>query len=177
MVQFHFRTSDGPSVGPIGSEEFRQRQEAGEIDDATMVWRSGMVDWLTYADLRAFDQRASEPQPPKRPATPAKKIKAEVGTTIKAGFCACASCRQEWPETLLTAVDGKRICGNCQNLQKEQRKDTRRKAGAGTGVGAWALILLAIVCAGCLTYKVNRYGVRLPKEPVKELTAPSTFGR
>lgn len=170
MVQYHFRTSDGPSLGPIDADEFRQRQEAGEIDDATMVWRSGMVDWLKYADLRAADERVALPQPPPLPTPPVKKkAKAESKPTVRAGFSACASCHQEWPDTLLAEIDRKRICGNCQNLKKEREKDNRRKAGAGTGLGAWALIIMAIVCTACLIYKVNRYGVRLPKEPVKEL--------
>src|SRR2546430_7528857 len=41
-----------------GVDEFRQRQEAGEVNDETMVWRSGMLNWMSYAALRADEERA-----------------------------------------------------------------------------------------------------------------------
>lgn len=176
MVEYHFRTSDGPSLGPISVDEFRQRQEAGEINDETMVWRSGLTDWMTYAALQAVEQRAAEPKPAKAPRQPVKKA-TEAGSAPRAGFLACGSCGQEWPEALLSPEDGKQICGNCVNRNKQDIKEGRRKAGAGTGMGAWALIILAVVCAGCLWYKVSHYGIRLPKGPVKELSAPATYGK
>lgn len=176
MVLYHFKTSEGPDLGPISLEEFRQRQEAGEINDDTMVWRSGLTDWMTNAALRAADERAAQAVPAKAAPRPARKA-ASAKVEPRPGFFACGSCKQEWPEGLLSEEGGQKICGNCLNIKKRQAKEGRQKAGAGTGIGAWALIILAVVCAGCLYYKVSHYGVRLPKERTQELSAPSTYGK
>jgi hypothetical protein len=176
MVLYHFKTSDGPDLGPISPEDFRQRQESGEINDETMVWRSGLTDWMTYAALRAADERAAQPKPAGSSPPPLKKA-ASAKAEPRAAFFACGSCQQEWPEGLLSEEGGQKICGNCLNLKKQRAREGRQKAGAGTGRGAWALIILAVVCAGCLWYKVSHYGIRLPKEPVKELSAPATYGK
>src|SRR5436190_19565441 len=100
MVQYHFRTKEGPSLGPIGADEFQQRLEAGDISDETMVWRSGMLDWTTYADLRAKEERAKLPPPlpgTVPPPLPAKESHhSSARPTVQ--FIACASCGQDWPE-------------------------------------------------------------------------------
>ncbi len=178
MVQYHFRLSDGPDLGPIGAEEFQRRQEAGEINDETMVWRSGMVDWTTYAKLRAIELRAAQPPaklPPPPPPLPGKAAAKTAAPGVKR--IPCGVCGQEWPESLLTLQEGQHTCGNCQNKKKQEMKEGRSRKTASNGVGAWLLMIMAVVCAGCLAYKVSHYGIRLPKGKVQELTAPSTYGK
>lgn len=177
MLQYHFRTSEGPALGPIGVDEFQQRLVAGEINDETMVWRSGMVDWTTYSALRALEQPAARAAAVQPPPLPVKKEATRTPVKSVTDFQACGLCGQKWPISLLTKEGGQQICGNCVNHKKQEMKDGRKKAGAGTGMGAWALMILAVVCAGCLAYKVSHYGIRLPKGPVQELTAPSTYGK
>src|SRR5215218_9975442 len=101
MVQYYFKVSDGPDLGPMGADEFQQRHQAGEINDETMVWRSGMVDWKTYGALRAAEERAAQPQAAKPPPLPREKP-LRAGSPPRAGFLACGLCTQEWPETLLS---------------------------------------------------------------------------
>jgi hypothetical protein len=176
MVLYHFKTSEGSGLGPIDINEFRQRHEAGEITDETLVWRSGLADWMTYGALRAIEQRAAQPRPTEPPPLPAK-VARRTAAPSSADFMPCGVCGQEWPGSLLFLEHGRKICGPCQHGQKENLKKRRLKKGAGNGIGAWALMILAIVCAGCLAYKVSRYGIRLPKGPVQELTAPATYGK
>lgn len=175
-LQYHFKTNEGPDLGPIGVEEFQQRCEAGEINDDTMVWRSGLTDWMPYSSLRAAEQRAAQ-TPPAVSRAPSAKKKPVAAPGPRPGFLACGSCAQEWPEGLLFAENGQRICGNCQARQKEALKNGRLKKASSTGGKAWFLIILAIVCTGCLVYKVSHYGIRLPKEKMQELSAPATYGK
>jgi len=174
MVEYHFRSSEGPPVGPIGVDEFRQRQEAGEVNDETMVWRSGMLNWMSYAALRADEERATVARTTQPPARPAKAAATTVPVRAK-GILPCGMCGQEWPESLLTVEDGQQICGNCVNRKKKEMKDGV-KVRPSTGKGAWACIILAVVCAGCLYYKVSHYGIGPPMK-AKELTEAAKYGR
>lgn len=173
MVQYYFKVSDGPSLGPMGADEFRQRQEAGEIDDRTMVWRSGMVEWSTYATLRSSETAAS----PSSKAPIRKEKTSSAAASPRPGFLACAACGQEWAEALLFTEGKRQICGNCQTRLKEAAENGRPKAGAGTSMTAWFFIALAIVSTACLTYKLMHPGPPQPRQKVAELSAPATYGK
>jgi len=176
MVQYFFRPSEGPSLGPIDAEEFRQRQDAGEINDETMVWRSGMTDWTTFASMRAQEQLAAQPKPAVAAPPPVPKKTVTAAVAPAKGFLACGTCKQDWPESLLTVEDGKKICGNCLNRKRKEMKDGRPKASAASGVGAWACMIIAVICAGCLYYKVSHYGIGPPMK-AKEFTEKAKYGR
>jgi len=146
MVQYHFRTKEGPSLGPIGAEEFRQRVDAGDIADDTAVWRSGMLDWTTYADLRAFEERAAQPPPLPASVPPPLPVQAKESHHAAARpavqFLACGTCGQDWPEHLLTVQGPKPICGNCIRREGENAKygKLQNKATAvSSGWGKWLL--------------------------------------
>jgi len=144
MVQYHFRTSAGPSLGPIEAEEFQQRQEAGEIRDETMVWRSGLAEWTTYAALRSLDERVAQPRTTVPPPLPVKKVASAAPRAVQ--FLTCSGCGKQWPESLLFLEGSRRICGNCQRQQKEKLKSGQRSAGGSLGV--WALKWAGIVLLG-----------------------------
>jgi len=179
MVQYYFKVSDGPNLGPMGAEEFRQRQEAGEVEDGTMVWRSGMAAWSTYAALRAAelpgDTAASKASPPPLPIRKAQSTPA--APSPRAGFLACSACGLEWPEALLFTEGSRRICGNCQNRRKENAEKGRKRPGAGTSLTAWFFIAVAIISAGCLTYRITHPGPPASKSRTQELTAPMKYGK
>jgi len=175
MPDYYFKPSDGADVGPIGVEEFRQRQETGEIAGGTMVWRSGMVEWATCDALCAAERSAA--QPPKLPVPVAPMKARSPDNSPRAGFHPCGSCGLEWPEGLLFPHGRQRICGNCQNRQEAQAKIGRRTEATGNGFTAWFLIAGSIVCAGCLAYKIAHPGPPVPHQRAQELTAPATYGR
>jgi hypothetical protein len=152
MVQYHFRTNEGPSLGPIDVDEFRQRQEAGEINDDTMVWRSGMADWTNYANLRALEQKAAEPRRAEPPPLP---VKAASTASRSVQFLPCGTCNQEWPEHLLEMRGSKHMCGNCRRRHAEEVKKAKLQnsaSGVSSGWGMWILktMALAAVCGGLL---------------------------
>ena len=155
MVQYHFRTKEGPSLGPIGSDEFQQRLEAGDISDETMVWRSGMLDWTTYADLRAKEERAKLPPPlpgSVPPPLPAKESH-HAASRPAVQFIACGICGQDWPENLLNPHGNKHICGNCIRKQGDNLKKARlqnKATGVSAEWGKWfvKVLLMALVIGG-----------------------------
>jgi hypothetical protein len=174
MAQYFLKGSNGPDVGPMEVEEFQKRLVAGEIQDRTMVWRSGMGDWMTYAALCAAEKCAASasPQASPAPASPRKEASAAAAApTCK--FLACGSCGQEWPESLIFAG----ICGNCQNRQKAEADKGRKVAGAGTSLTAWFFIALSIIGVVGITYRIIHPLPPAPKGKVKEFTEPAKYGR
>ena len=147
MVQYHFRTKEGPSLGPIGADEFRQRLDAGDIDDETMVWRSGMIEWMTYAALRAREQQSAQARvvPPSRSQV---KAAAPAAAPRDSQFLRCSSCGQDWPKGLLTQEGDLQVCGNCQRSRAEAIKSGRpnRIPGGRAKVVTWISIGI-ISCA------------------------------
>jgi hypothetical protein len=146
MVQYHFKTAEGPSLGPIEDGEFKQRLQAGEINDQTMVWRSGMVEWTTFAALRARDEQAAKLPPP----LPGKAV-AHQASPAAVKFLACGTCGQDWPESLLSMEGSKPICGNCQRRERDNFKQNQLKNGVGRS-NPWVVWLkwvsFAILLAG-----------------------------
>lgn len=179
MVQYHFRTKEGPSLGPIGADEFRQRLDAGDIDDETMVWRSGMLDWTTYANLRTLEQRDAQPPPLPGAVPPSLPVQQSHHAAARpvAKFIACASCGQDWPENLLNLHGSKHVCGNCVRSQKDLFKNGQLKnkaTGVSSGWGAWLVKVLAIgiIICGLIFVRLwlrseTRKGKRLLRQQVE----------
>lgn len=144
MVQYHFKTKEGSSVGPINADEFRQHLETGAITDATMVWRSGLIDWTTYGALRAFDeemarQRATPPPLPVRqtsqepaPLADARQGKASPKVT-SAPVCA-------------SPASG--TAGGTSGIN--QSPNGEPKKGGGWVVQALGMVAVVVVCCGML---------------------------
>ena len=179
MAQYFCKVRNGPDLGPLSTDEFQQRLEAGEIQDETMVWRSGMGDWSTYRALCAAE-KAVAPASPQASATPASPRKAKAKRRVprppgteRPKFLACGACGQEWPDTLLFAG----ICGNCKNRQKAEADKGKKAAGAGTGLIGWFFIALAIVSVVAMAYRIVHPLPPAPKEKVKELTEPAKYGK
>lgn len=178
MVQYHFRTKEGPSLGPIGADEFRRHLEAGDISDETMVWRSGMLDWITYADLRAIEKHATEPPPLPSQIPPPLPVKESHHAVARPKFIACASCGQEWPENLLNLHGGKHVCGNCVRTQKDtfkkvQHKNTKSEVSGGWVVWLLKVLLIAAVIGGAIFVRSwlrseNRKGMRILRQQYEQ---------
>ena len=173
MAQYFVKVSNGPDLGPMETDEFQRRVAAGEIQDGTMIWRSGMGDWLTYAALCAADKCAAtaSPQASATSANPRKASPAAVPPKPK--FLACGSCGEEWPDTLLFAG----ICGNCQNRQKGEADKGKKIPGAGTSLTGWIFIAVSIASAVGLAYRIVHPLPPPPKGKVKEFTEPAKYGR
>src|SRR5687768_5922267 len=54
-----YRDSRKQQVGPIEEDSFLKLVDDGVIHDSTEVWRSGVRDWMPYADLKKHDAIAT----------------------------------------------------------------------------------------------------------------------
>jgi hypothetical protein len=74
-MQWYYSKS-GSQHGPISQEVMRSKISSGEIYQSDLVWREGMVDWLTVA-------RVPELAVVARPATSLIPLVAENGNTAQ----------------------------------------------------------------------------------------------
>jgi hypothetical protein len=202
MVKYHFRTKNGPEVGPIEADEFRQRVEAGEIVDDTTVWRSGLVNWTNYAGLRAFEEDLARKKaaPPPLPADAKPQLAGHHGAAPQpVRFVKCVACEKEWPENLTILLAGKPLCGNCQRRKAEdpkyaklvakavpQHSSPSSKAGAVDGAGspakrglppwlgqALTMIAVPVLCCGILFGVMWLRYIAKSKAPTPSMTMSS----
>ena len=59
MIEWYYCDAHCQEVGPLSAAEFEVCVAVGEIQPETPVWRSGLVDWTTFAALRADARGAS----------------------------------------------------------------------------------------------------------------------
>lgn len=151
MIEYHFKTTEGPNIGPIAADDFQKRIAAGEIANDTMVWRSGMIEWFTFAQLRAADENAAKPPVAEPPPLLAVVDAAEApDPAIRPAFRNCSLCEQQWPENLLRQFGLKHVCGICQRTKQEELKKSKLRthaSGVSSGWGSWFIQTAAIAFA------------------------------
>jgi uncharacterized RDD family membrane protein YckC len=91
-----FYAKDGQPAGPVDENEFDRLIAAGEVNNTTLVWRSGLPDWRPYAELRppiappplpVVDDPVAvtgEPETAAPPASTGKRV--TDGVPLYAGF-------------------------------------------------------------------------------------------
>ena len=168
MVQYHFRTKEGPSVGPINTDEFRQHLEAGEITDATMVWRSGLIDWTNYAALRAFEEEMARKRATP-PPLPARQVHHEGKPQEAVKHDKAVPVLKSGPASTSNAA------GNGTNAS---HPILRSKARGGWVGQALTMVAVLVVCCGVLLgalwlrYIVSK-GNRAVQQEVKFTSLPA----
>mgnify|MGYP003352724480 CR=1 FL=1 len=59
QVQY-FLGIEGEQKGPFSHSEIFQMLSAGEINDETQIWTSGMADWVSVGSLDLFKPSVSD---------------------------------------------------------------------------------------------------------------------
>ncbi|MEP2774875.1 MAG: GYF domain-containing protein [Luteolibacter sp.] len=62
MTQWHY-TKMGLQQGPVPEDELRTKIRRGEIGDSTLVWREGMAEWLSLAQVSELQTDAPKVEP------------------------------------------------------------------------------------------------------------------
>jgi uncharacterized membrane protein len=88
-----YYVEDGKRAGPITESDFRQLVSSGRITQKTLVWTSGMANWVAYGSL------------PNTPPAP-------VATTVAPGIC--RECGRLFPRQDMVSYEGSMICAECK---------------------------------------------------------------
>ena len=94
-----YYVSDGQQRGPVDEEAFALLVRAGDVTGATLVWRSGMSEWLPYA--------AAAGGPGAR----------------------CAYCGKPFPADELVDFSGTRVCAVCKPVFVQKYAENAQAAG------------------------------------------------
>ena len=63
-----FYAYQGQRAGPVDDDEFARLVGNGTVADQTLVWRSGMADWLPFGQVRATPPTGEPAAGPSSPA-------------------------------------------------------------------------------------------------------------
>lgn len=69
-MQWYY-ANDGRRQGPVPHDEFERLVRSGAVVDDTLVWRQGMNQWQTLAEVKAADPGLIAEAPPPLPEPPA----------------------------------------------------------------------------------------------------------
>lgn len=53
MNQWYYADAQRRQIGPVPASELVQLHQAGQVDDATLVWREGLANWQPLGTVRA----------------------------------------------------------------------------------------------------------------------------
>ncbi len=104
----------GQQHGPVSEVELEALVRSGQIADATLVWRPGLVNWQSYGALRAGGA-----PPPILSASPSG---------------VCSVCLQAFPPDGLVELLGKQVCAACKPAVVQ---GLREGVMVGGGGGLW----------------------------------------
>ncbi len=120
-----YYVKDGAASGPISDEDFASQLRTGSILPTTLVWRSGMTEWLSASSVA--DEIA------RRTATPTARVTASdeypmasapAGVASKTppvlpGFF-CTYCGNIIPADQLVRIGGRNVCAACKPRYVQQ---------------------------------------------------------
>jgi hypothetical protein len=110
-----FYALNGQQVGPVSESQFEALIRAGTINNTTLVWRNGLVEWQPLQMIHA-----GAPSP--------EAVSPASSPTLSAGAATqyCAECRRTFPESELVFLNRAWVCAGCKPVFVQ-----RLKEGAG----------------------------------------------
>lgn len=136
-----YYTEGDRRVGPVTEEEFRGLVASGTVADSTLVWQSGMADWVAYGTVR------TAPPPP-----------AESGGIP--GYVTCVECGQSFPQDEVIQYLGSNVCASCKPVFFQRVKEGGDLPGEFVYGGFW-IRFAAKILDGIIT-SVPTYAVMIP---------------
>ncbi len=125
-----FYALNGQQAGPVDDAELDRLVEVGTIENTTLVWYSGMAQWLPYAEAR-------------------RTVPALAGVAGGVGEAQCSQCAAVLPADEIVQVDGLAVCANCKPLLLQRLSEgiPLRSAvqGAPVYAGFWIRVGAAIL--------------------------------
>ena len=100
-----YYADQGQQVGPVEETELAQLEQAGKINDETLVWRAGLADWLPYREVKpkTVHSLSTPPPAPPRPAPTSTEV-------------VCTECGHIFPIEETIRHGEARLCANCKPI-------------------------------------------------------------
>jgi uncharacterized RDD family membrane protein YckC len=125
----------GQQAGPVSDEQLDELRRAGNVTDATLVWREGMAEWQPLGQVR--------PAPPGSP--PPTVTHATFPATSSPG-AVCAECRQLFAISDMIRHGDAYICAGCKPIfMQKLAEGARIETGALNYAGFWIRVAAKIV--------------------------------
>jgi len=140
---------DGRPVGPMAEELMRRLQQTGRVGPGTMVWRQGMAQWQTWAQV----QLTLAPAAAATGITIGGTSAADGGASPAADTEVCCQCGRTCPQGDVLIFGEKPVCAACKPYFLERLREgvlvltDAQNAFAGFWVRTVALMLDWIILA------------------------------
>ncbi len=125
-----FYAYQGQRAGPANDEEFARLVSDGTVVETTLVWHSGMPDWMPFAQARAIPLApppGAAGDPTANPSSPAA-----FGGVYQAQ---CSQCGRVFPADEVIRLEGFNVCAACKPLLIQKIRQ-----GMSPAVGAYGVM-------------------------------------
>jgi uncharacterized RDD family membrane protein YckC len=133
-------------IGPLTNEQMNDALQDGKITANTLIWRTGLKDWMSYKDyLQMISPQKTPPQQESvsaRPLTDAEPMEAEPApkralSQPTAGSKQCAQCKRSFSTEDMIRYGQSYICANCKPLFVQKLKEGAPTATSLRYAGFW----------------------------------------
>ncbi len=120
-----FYAYQGQRAGPVEDDEFARLVGNGTVGESTLVWHSGMPDWMPFSQARATVPTLPPSADGLAPATvPGGVAQAQ-----------CSQCGRVFPADDVIRLEGFNVCAECKPLLLQKMRQ-----GISPGYGAWGAL-------------------------------------
>ena len=117
-----FYAHQGQRAGPVDDAEFARLVGDGIIAERTLVWHSGMPDWLPFAQARAL------------PLAPVDAPTVDPSTAVAGSQAQCSQCGRVFPTDEVLRLEGFNVCAECKPLLLQKMRQGISPAWGAYGV-------------------------------------------
>ena len=118
-----YYADEGVQVGPLSESEFEDLVRIGKINDQTVVWHDGLIEWRPYGQIR------------KAPAMSAPPVQAP--TAFKHPAPRCSECGNSFPQEELIRYQNSLVCTNCKPIFFQKVREGVAIPGTLNYAGFW----------------------------------------
>lgn len=125
--------SDGvKQMGPVDDDRFRELIKSGEINETTLIWRSGMPDWqpLRQLDLSGLIDISTGSGDVSEPVE-------TVITQVETNAASCSECGRTFPTEDMIPYGDIWVCASCKPLFVQKLKEGGSVSGRLRYGGFW----------------------------------------
>ena len=127
-----FYAYQGQRTGPVDDDEFARLVGDGTVVDATLVWHSGMPDWMPLAQARAIPL---VPSPTAATGDPTANPYSPVATGGVYQQAQCSQCGRVLPADEVIRLEGFNVCAACKPLLIQKMRQ-----GMSPSYGAYGIL-------------------------------------